>query len=129
MQTRDLTAEPAHRKRLSILLLCDDRPGNANTILDHIDAFRRLSRHKVRTFNPRSMRRSVALDLDEFDVVVIHYSLVLISDRYVAPHFRDKLRRFRGLKVQFLQDEYRWVDRTTAVSRELGIDLLFTAAP
>jgi hypothetical protein len=113
---------------LSILLLCDDKPGNANTILDHIDAFRRYSRHQVRTFNPRGMGRSLALDLGEFDVVVVHYSLVLSSERYVSRDFRDKLAGFRGLKVQFMQDEYRWVDRATAASREAGIRVLYTAA-
>ena len=51
-------------------------------------------------YNPRALKTSYALDLDEFDVVVIHYSLITIADRYLAPSFRDKLRRFRGLKVQ-----------------------------
>jgi len=112
-----------------ILLLCDDRRGHANTVLDHIDAFRRFSRHQVRTFNPKAMSRSLALDLDGFDVVVIHYSVVLSDDHYVAPHFRDKLRRFRGLKMQFIQDDYRWVDRSTAASRDIGIRVLFTVVP
>lgn len=112
-----------------ILLLCDDRTGNANTILDHINAMVRFSRHQVRTFNPRSMRRSWALDLDEFDVVVVHYSMVLSHSVYVSPALMDKLRRFRGLKVQFLQDDYRWVDQATAASRDAGIQVLFTVAP
>jgi hypothetical protein len=116
-------------KRLSILLLCDDWPGQANTVHDHINAFTRYSRHQVRTFNPTRMSRSVALDFDEFDVVVIHYSLVLSNEHHVSDAFRDKLRRFRGLKVQFMQDEYRWVDRATAASRDAGIQVLFTAAP
>ena len=111
-----------------ILLLCDDRRGHANTVLDHIEAFRHLSRHRVSTFNPKSMSQS-ALDLDEFDVVVIHYSLVLSDPVFVAPHFIDKLRRFRGLKIQFIQDDYRWVDRATAASRAVGIKVLFTIAP
>jgi hypothetical protein len=112
-----------------ILLLCDDRRGNANTILDHIDAFSRFSRHEVRTFNPKALNRSIALDLDEFDVVVIHYSVVLNDDHYVAAPLRDKLRRFRGLKMQFIQDDYRWVDRSTAASRDIGIQVLFTVVP
>jgi hypothetical protein len=112
-----------------ILLICDDRRGHANTVLDHIDAFRRYSRHQVRMFNPKAMSQSVALDLDEFDVVVIHYSVVLSDPHYVAPHFRDKLRRFSGLKVQFIQDDYRWVNQATAASRDIGIDVLFTIAP
>jgi len=115
-------------KRLSVLLLCDDERGTANTTLDHIDAFLRYSRHQVKTFNPRHMKASISLDLDEFDVVVIHHSLVLSSDNYVSPDFRKKLARFRGRKLQFMQDEYRWVDRATAASREVGINVLFTLA-
>ena len=117
---------PNEGRRLKILLLCDDLRGHANAIKDHISAFRRLSRHDVRTFNPIGMRDSVALDLDEFDVVVIHYSIVLSHQRYVSDAFREKLRRYQGLKVQFIQDEYRWVDQITAAMRDVGIDVLFT---
>jgi hypothetical protein len=112
-----------------VLLLCDDRRGLPNTVLDHIDAFRRYSRHHIRTFNTRGMTHSIALDLDHFDVVVIHYSVVISSAQYFAPDFYDKLKRFRGLKVEFIQDDYRWVDRETAASREIGINVLFTVAP
>jgi hypothetical protein len=110
-------------------LICDDRKAHANTILDHINAFRRFSRHDVRIFNTIAMRRSVALDLDEFDVVVIHYSVVLSDPHHMSPDFRDKLRRFRGLKVQFIQDDYRWVDRAAAAARDIGLDVLFTIVP
>jgi len=98
-------------------------------VLDHIEAFRRLSHHQVSTFNPKLMKRSAALDFDEFDVVVIHYSVVLSDPLFLAPHFIDKLRRFRGVKIQFIQDDYRWVDRATAAARDAGINVLFTVAP
>lgn len=116
-------------RQARILLLCDDRRGHANTVLDHIDAFRRFSRHQVRTFNPKAMSRSIALDFDDFDVVVIHYSVILSDPIYMSPHFMDRLRRFRGLKIQFIQDDYRWVDRATAAARDAGIKVLFTVAP
>jgi hypothetical protein len=112
-----------------ILLLCDDRRGQANTVLDHIDAFRRFSRHMVRTFNPKTMKSSVALDLNEFDAAVVHYSVILSDPIYMSPHFIDKLRRFRGLKIQFIQDDYRWVDRATSAARDIGVNVLFTVAP
>jgi len=110
-------------------LICDDRRGAPNTVLDHIDAFRRYSRHDIHTLNTRDMPRSIALDLDYFDVAVIHYSVVLSSLNYLSADFRDKLRRFRGLKVEFIQDDYRWIDRETAASRDIGINVLFTVAP
>jgi hypothetical protein len=111
-----------------ILLLCDDRRSHANTILEHIEAFRRFSHHQVKTFNPMTMGRSLALDLGEFDVVVVHYSVVLSYPRHMSPHLLDKLRAFQGLKIQFIQDDYRWVDRATAAARDVGITVLFTLA-
>jgi hypothetical protein len=114
---------------LSVLLLADDHSAHANAILEHIDALTTLSRHEVVTYNPRALRGSVALDLDEFDAVVVHYSLVAINDGYLAPSFRAKLRRFGGLKVQMIQDDYRWVHEFWAMFRELGITVLFTLVP
>jgi hypothetical protein len=114
---------------LRILLLADDQKVHANTIRDHIAMFRRYSRHEVRNFNPRGLARSRFLDLDAFDVVVIHYSLVVIWDNYLAPAFREQIRRYQGLKVQFLQDEYRFVDALTDEMRRLGIDVLYSVVP
>lgn len=111
---------------LSILLLADDQRGAPATIHDHIGAFSRYSRHRVSVFNPRNLGRSRFLDLDEFDVVVIHYSLVVIWDDYFSPWFREQVARYSGLKVQFLQDEYRWVDDVTETMRSLGIDVLYS---
>jgi hypothetical protein len=112
-----------------VLLLADDQKGHANTIHDHIQALRRHSQHRVELFNPRGVRRSRFLDIDAFDVLVIHYSLVLIDESYVSRDLRDAIAAFDGLKVQFLQDEYRWVDALTAEMRRIGINVLFSVVP
>lgn len=115
--------------RLRVLLLADDQKGHPDTIHDHIRMFQRYSRHDVHVFNPRGLARSRFLDLDSFDVVVVHYSIVVIWDTYLAPSFREQIRRFAGLKVQFLQDEYRFVDAITEMMRHLGIDVLYSVVP
>jgi hypothetical protein len=119
----------AGARPLSVLLLADYEPFHANTTLEHIEALRDLSHHNVRIFNPRALVWSVALDLDEFDVVVIHYTIMAISDHYLSPSFRAKLRRFKGLKVQLIQDDYRQVNAFHALIRNLGITVLFTLVP
>lgn len=116
-------------RELSILVLCDDDRAHASNLLEHLHALQRYSRHRVRLYNARGVPHSRFLDLDEFDVVVVHYSLVVTSDNYVSPWLREKIRAFRGLKVQFLQDEYRWVDDVTAMMQWLGIDVLFSIVP
>lgn len=114
---------------MQILLLCDNNQNHADTILQHIAAFIDLSEHDVYIFNPLWLKNSRFLDLDEFDVVVVHYSLILIADHYLAPALREKLRHFRGLKIQFIQDDYRWVNQITAMMRYIGIHILFTLVP
>jgi hypothetical protein len=120
---------PVSARPLSILLLADAPRRTANTIRDHVGAFRRYSRHRVAVLNPRGLGNVPAGDLDAFDVVVIHYTIHPNVRPHVSPRLREQLRSFRGLKVQFLQDEYRQVDRMTAEMRELGVDILFSAVP
>lgn len=114
---------------LSVLLLCDDRPSHAPNVLEHIRALRGFSRHRVDTFNPYGVGRSRLLRLGSYDAVVVHYTLFVLSDRYLSPWFREQLAAFGGLKVQFIQDEYRQVDAVSARVRELGIDVLFSSVP
>lgn len=114
--------------RRSILLLCNDDRRQAGNVRDHIRAIRQLSCHDVRTFNP-TLARPVDLRLERYDAVAIHYTIVPIIERYLPAWLSAELARFRGLKVQFIQDEYRWIDAVTAKIRELEIGLLFTCVP
>jgi hypothetical protein len=114
---------------LSVLLLCDDRRAHAPNVLEHIRALRGFSRHQVDAFNPRGVGHSRLLRLEHYDVVVVHYTIFVLSDNYLAPWFREQLAAFDGLKVQLIQDEYRQVDAATERMRELGIDLLFSSVP
>lgn len=113
---------------LSILLLCDNPPRVADTLLEHINALSRKSRHKVFVANSFGASANT-LDFDRFDVIVIHYSLVIANDSYVSPAMRTALRQSRALKAAFIQDEYRHIDQTNAAFREIGLDVLFTCMP
>jgi len=114
---------------LSVLLLCDDRPDHADNVRQHIAAFARHSRHRIETLNPRGVVSRPSVDFDRFDVIVIHYTLVVTHDAYLSPWFRERIADCRGLKVQFIQDEYRWVDAMTARIQELGIHVLYSLVP
>jgi len=115
-------------KPLEILLLCDYREDIAATVGEHIDALTRCSGHRIRKLSilgdlpPR-------LDLNHFDAVVVHYSLVVCRNAYVSARARAALRLFRGLKAIFIQDEYRHVDASIAAMQAIGIDVLFTCVP
>lgn len=113
----------------SILLLADDYPGHAGTVLEHIQALCELERHRVDRVNPIGVPLNPLLRLDDYDVLVVHYSVVLVQDYYLGPSWRQAIRRFGGLKIQFIQDEYRWVNRMRRCIQNLGIQVVFSVAP
>lgn len=62
-------------------------------------------------------------------MVVIHYSITILDETYLSSRFREQIAAFDGLKVQFIQDEYRLVDVLTARIRELGVAVVFSSVP
>jgi hypothetical protein len=116
--------------KLNVLLYCN-RPNdseNAGTIIDHIDAFAKYSRNNVTLWS--SMKRLPSLDtLRKFDCIVIHYTLSLLYEKYISSESLEKIRKFKGLKVMFIQDEYRRVNFVCDKIRYARIDLVHTCAP
>lgn len=123
---QQLGARPDNGPRLNVLLLCDDRYP-AGTTRQHIRALERHSRHRVYRFNPMVDDIRLLGGLGAFDVAVVHYSIFVLGDAHLPPIARDALRRFGGLKVQFIQDEYRRIDEITAAIRDLGVDVLLSS--
>lgn len=113
---------------MNILLLCDRPYSDASTISDHIDSFAQNSRHSVFTFSNRGFIPP-DLDLNRFDVLVIHYSLYILGHVYLDASAKKRIRNFRGLKVQFIQDEYRTVNAIREEMKSLGVEVLFTCFP
>lgn len=116
--------------KLNVLLYCE-RPleaANAATIIDHVDAFGNYSRHRIRLWSTRSGLPSEE-ELKQFDCIVVHYSMSLLYDAYVSQESLERLRNFPGLKLLFLQDEYRRVNFTCDKIKYAKIDALFTCAP
>lgn len=123
---RDLA--PRKNRKLDILLLCEFHDGSASTIIDHIKALSESFRHNVRVVSMLG-RIPRGIDLDRFDGIVIHYSLIACHDSYIWPAERRKIARFRGLKLAFVQDDYRFINDTCAALRFMGIHALFGLAP
>ena len=112
----------------SVLMLWDDAGKVASTVKVNVDSLTRNSKFRVFQIAVFGKLPS-GIDLDRFDVIVVHYSLVLASDAYVNPDFRRRIRESSAIKAVFVQDEYRFVERTIAAMREIGVDLLFTCVP
>ena len=116
------------RRLLNIGVICLDA-GQAATVTDHIRAITDGSRHHslVLPVWPHNTLQHIELGL--FDVLVIHYTIVVKEHTFLLPAVREQIAKFPGLKVAFIQDEYRFVNATIDALRELGIRLLFTCVP
>src|SRR4051794_28487403 len=106
---------------LETLLICDYRENIAATVREHINALTNLSRHHIRMVSMLGDLPS-GLNLEHFDLVVIHYSLVACKNSDFSASSRHKLRGFTGLKAAFVQDDYRFVDATVSAFQEIGIN-------
>tara|TARA_R110002110_G_scaffold415562_1_gene651083 strand:- start:53921 stop:55270 length:1350 start_codon:yes stop_codon:yes gene_type:complete len=116
--------------KLNILLLCN-KPQvghDADTIIEHISAFENYSHHKVWVCsNIGNLPKQ--LELDKFDVIIIHYSLCLFNSYYMSDAAKKKVRSFSGLKIVFVQDEYRQINKMIHVLKFLNVDILFSCFP
>jgi len=110
---------------LNIALFADDRH-NALAVSDHVQAFRQCSRHNWFVLNPMRDVFCWYVNLNRFDAVAIHYSLCVIFDHFLPQQLREHIAKYKGPKLQFIQDEYRWVNRISERIAELGISTLFT---
>ena len=115
------------------ILLLSNRPlknTQADTVSEHLNSFGKYLNHNV--FEISFLNRFPSrINLNRFDVIVIHYSLPigLLINYYFSKMVIDKLINFNGLKISFLQDEYRSVQSCWENLNILGIDILFTCIP
>ena len=83
------------------------------------------SRHNIVECDVRYVQ-AYPIDLDLFDTIVIHYSVMIFSDRYLSGGFTEAIGACRAAKIVFIQDEYRQVDDVARSIAELGVAVVFT---
>ena len=64
-------------------------------------------------------------DINYFDCIVFHYSIVIKNVNYIDSGLLEKLKSFSGLGI-IIQDEMRWVNDTSSRIKELNIKTVFT---
>ena len=117
------------KKQLSVLVLYNPAWTHIPTVREFLRGLQRYSRHRVvfAPVRPNSEFESAPW-LSEFDVVVLHFSVQLFSDWPSTP-LASELRRFKGVKAAFLQDEYERTESTRQALEYLRITLVFTCVP
>lgn len=116
------------RSRPRILLICNIQTKRGASANEQIYAIKGFSKYFVDVV---SMLTELPpnVDVERYDIILFHWSVILCKNNWISPQLRERLARARVLKAAFIQDEYRFVDRTKAALRVLGIRLLFTCVP
>lgn len=117
---------------MEILFLTNRPTANtqAATVTEYLDALLNYSKHNVHEISMLHYFPS-RIDLSRFDVVITHYSLSIgpLLQHYLGNDLVKQLKDFKGLKVAFLQDEYREIQTYWKNLNELKWDLLFSCVP
>ena len=120
---------------MKFLLYCDKplEGTNAQTITDHINSFKKYSCFDFEIISSRDGLPH-DLNLSKYDGLIIHYSITLITTPYKPQSYipfkdQEKIRQFCGIKIIFIQDEYRRVNYICEKIKYLKIDILFSCAP
>jgi glycosyltransferase involved in cell wall biosynthesis len=119
---------------LNVLMLYDDRSAHVSTVAEHLEGFRRHSRHRffflpATEFVGLADGKDASLDLSCYDALIVHYSARVSVRGHLSSGIAAAVAAYRGPKLLFAQDEYDTVETTRRWMERLGIDAFFTTVP
>lgn len=109
----------------NILVLYNEPSTNVGAISEHLTAFKKYSRHNIQLVDSLAAEKLIP-DLSPFDVVVLHNSVHFTRTSHLPKSLCEKITLYDGIKILFLQDEYREINRTAEQIRRLGIQIVFS---
>ncbi len=109
LELKDLPIAPIE-KPLRVLVLADDRQ-QQHAVSDHISAIIDGSQHQMNLVNPIYQSPSDLDQLEDYDALLIHYSIYIIGPYYLSAEWVNFVVQFDGLKIQIIQDEYREIEK------------------
>lgn len=129
-----IARQAGSRPSLNVLMLYDDRSAHVSTVAEHLEGFRKHSRHRffflpATEFVGLADGKDARLDLSCYDALAIHYSVRVSVRGHLSSGVAAAVSSYRGPKLLFAQDEYDNVETTRRWMERLGIDALFTNVP
>lgn len=115
------------RKTERLLIIYSASQTYTSTVFEHLDAFREYSKFDCEYIDFDELNKWDT-DLSEFTIVVVHYSVRLPFNNLKKSAINN-LKKFRQLKVLFIQDEYDYTNLSKQFIREIGFDIVYTVVP
>jgi hypothetical protein len=112
----------------NVLILYDYESIHVNTIKEHLESFIQFSFHNINYVSATGFAEAIE-SFNDYDVIVIHYSIRVNITNYLSPAYTKALKHFGGYKVLYIQDEYDTTEIARKWIRETGIHTVFTCVP
>lgn len=110
----------------ALLLYAHPITDDAPTIMEHVRAFGKYSRHHVIELNT-ALGFPGFLVSHSFGIIILHYSLFGSYPFGLNRKFIEFLKsQHKAIKIVFLQDEYQYVPQRCCVINSVGVDLVYT---
>src|SRR4051812_40765976 len=98
-------------------------------ILHYLDAIRQHSAHQVEFFNIDERYDGGVPDFSAYDALFVNFcvaSFARSEPSSLPPPLVEGLRRYRGLKIAAVQDEYDFTDFVKRFFADIGVDAVLT---
>jgi len=113
---------------LNVLVIYGDNSSFTKTVEEHLNSFKQYLPFNVYYANGILDYNNISW-LDDFDVIIIHYSLCLYNLNYASKEVLEEVKKSRALKIVFGQDEYDNTNELIQKVNDLGTDIYFTSVP
>ena len=111
-----------------ILIICDQSNKSIGEMcFEHLHAFKKYSKNKIWYFDSTRKYFNKSLNFNFFDAIIIHWNILITSEYFLAKKVSDSISDFLGLKILFIQDEYRDIQNINKKISSLKIDLVFSS--
>src|SRR5713101_7088181 len=111
-----------------LLVAYSNAATHVSTTMEYLRSFKMFSRYEVSYLHVTD-GAEIDLDLNRFDAVFNSYCARLCFPGYVSQSYKDALRRFRGVRLHAVQDEYDHTNVLHQAIRDLEFDVVFTCVP
>ena len=103
---------------------------HVQTTLDYIRAFKQYLDYDVSYLHVTyGAHVATDFDLSGYDIIFHNYCSRFCFDGYVSQTYREAVKRFTGLKILAVQDEYDHTDKLKAAISDLGFHIVLTCVP
>lgn len=68
-------------------------------------------------------------ELEKFDAIILFYSIRVCVKNHLSKSYEKAIKKFKGLKILFIQDDYDYTEVTRKTIEKLGIQIVYTVVP